>query len=93
VAGTKKQLAWQGISAGAAALSIVVTQRVIAIVWRKVRGEPPPKGPADRRVTWGAALTWAIAMGVGIAAARVIAVRLSAEVWEAATHEAPPTTT
>jgi hypothetical protein len=93
VAGTKKRLAWQGISAGAAALSVVATQRVIAIVWRRVRGEPPPEGPADRKVTWGAALTWATAMGVGIAVARVIAVRLSAEVWEAATHEAPPETT
>jgi Protein of unknown function (DUF4235) len=71
----------------------VVTQRVMGIVWRKVRGEPPPAGPGDQKVTWTAALTWAMAMGVGIAVARLVAVRLSAEVWEAATHEAPPTTT
>lgn len=90
--GTKKRLLWQGISAGVAALAVVVTQRVLGIVWRKVRGEPPPD-PADRKVTWAAALTWAMAMGVGVAVARVVAARVSAEVWEAATHEAPPGTT
>jgi hypothetical protein len=45
----------------------------------------------DRKVSWRAALTWAVATGVGIAVARVIAVRVSARAWEAATHEAPPT--
>jgi len=93
MAGTKKRLVWQGITAGSAALAVVVTRHVLGFVWRRVRGEPPPDGPADRKVTWAAALTWAMAMGVGIAVARVVAVRLSAEVWEAATHEAPPDTT
>lgn len=88
----RKRLAWQATSAGTAALAVVVTQRVIGIVWRKLRGEPPPDGPADRKVSWGTSLTWAIAMGVGIAVARVVAGRVSAEVWEAATNEAPPTT-
>ncbi|MGH9235872.1 MAG: DUF4235 domain-containing protein [Acidimicrobiales bacterium] len=92
MAGNKKRLVWQGISAAAAALAVVVTRRVLGTVWRQVRGEPPPD-PADRKVSWAAALTWAMAMGVGIAVARVVAVRLSAEVWEAATHEAPPDTT
>ena len=86
----RKRLAWKAISAGAAALSMVATQRVVATVWRKVRGAPPPQGPADRRVTWGAAMTWAVAMGVGVAVSRLIAVRLSAKAWEMATHEAPP---
>lgn len=53
-------------------------------------GTPPPEGPADRRVALGPALTWAVAMGIGVAVSRMIAVRLSARAWEAATHEAPP---
>lgn len=90
---TKKQLIWKGISAGAAAVSVVVTQRLMTIMWRKVRGTPPPEGPADRRVALGPALTWAVAMGIGVAVSRMIAVRLSARAWEAATHEAPPEVT
>jgi Protein of unknown function (DUF4235) len=90
MAGSKKRLVWQVVSAGAAALAVVVTQRVVGIAWRQVRGEPPPDGPADRKVNWATALTWATAMGVGVAVARLVAVRVSAEVWEAATHEAPP---
>lgn len=81
---------WKGLSAGAAAISVVVTHRLIAAVWRKVSGAQPPEGPADRRVTWGAALTWAVAMGIGVAVSRLVAVRLFARAWQAATHEAPP---
>ena len=55
-----------------------------------MRHEPPPSGPADSRVTWGAALTWATSLAVGIAVSRVVAVRLSGKVWEAAVHEPPP---
>jgi hypothetical protein len=87
---TKKRLAWRAVSAGAAAISVVVTQRVVTTGWRLIRRSPPPEGPADRKVTWGAGLTWAVSMGVGIAVARLVALRLSAQVWEAATHEAPP---
>ena len=90
MAQTEKRLAWKAVSAGSAAISVVVTQRVVTLGWRLIRRRPPPQGPADRKVTWGAALTWAVSMGVGIAVSRLIAVRLSAKAWEAATHEAPP---
>ncbi len=87
---SKKQLAWKAVSAGAAAISVLVTRRVITAVWQRFGGEPPPEGAADRKVTWRAALTFAIAMGVGIAVAKVVTARLSARAWEAAMHEAPP---
>ncbi len=87
-----KRLAWKGISAGAAALSVIVTRRVLTLAWERLEGEKPPTDPVDRKVTWRAALTWAVAMGVGLAVSRVVAVRLSARAWEAATHEAPPQT-
>ena len=87
---SRKQLAWKALSAGAAAISVLVTRRVITAVWQRFGGEPPPEGAADRKVTWRAALTFAVAMGVGIAVARVVTARLSARAWEAATHETPP---
>jgi hypothetical protein len=69
---------------------VLVTRRVLAAAWRRFGSTPPPDGAADRKVTWSAALTWAVATGVGIAVARVVAVRLSARAWEVALHEAPP---
>jgi hypothetical protein len=87
---TRKQLAWKAISAGSAAVSVLVTRRVLTAVWQQFGTTPPPDVATDRRVTWRVALTWAVATGVGIAVARVVAVRLSARAWEAALHEAPP---
>jgi hypothetical protein len=86
----KQSLLYKAISAGAVALSVVVTRFVLDKIWRAVRGEAPPKGPDDRRVGWQPALMWAVAVGVGVAVARVVAVRVTADVWEAATHEAAP---
>ena len=86
---TRKQLAWKAINAGIAAVSVLVTRRVLTAVWQRF-GTEPPGGPDDRTATWRSALTWALATGVGVAVARVVAVRLSARVWEAAMHEAPP---
>jgi hypothetical protein len=87
---TEKQFSWKVLNAIASAVAVVVTQRVLGSIWRRFSGAPPPEGPADRNVTIGSALTWAIAMGVGVGVSRLIAVRFAAEVWEAATHEEPP---
>jgi hypothetical protein len=88
----KKRLVWKAVSAGSTAISVLVTQRVLAAAWRRFGGGAPPEGPDDRRVSLGAALVWAASLGVGIAVSRLLAVRLSAKAWEAATHEAPPIT-
>ena len=87
---TEKQLGWKVLNATASAVAVVVTQRVLTVIWRRVHGGPPPEGPADRRVTLGAALTWAVAMGAGVAVSRLIAIRLAADAWEVATHRPPP---
>ena len=38
-----KRLMWSGLLAGIAALSGLVTQRVAAMVWRRVFDEEPPE--------------------------------------------------
>ena len=87
---SRKQLAWKAVNAGTAAISVLVTRRLLTAVWQRFGATPPAEGVADRKVTWRAALTWAVATGVGIAVARLVAMRLSARAWEAALHEAPP---
>jgi hypothetical protein len=68
----------------------LVTRQVMTSTWKAVAGREPPENPADRRTSWPEALTWAVAVGVGVGVARLVATRASAAVWEAATHEPPP---
>jgi hypothetical protein len=85
-----KRYGWKVITLGSGALAGLVTQRILETVWRGVRGETPPPIPADRRSSWTDALSWAIAMGVGAAVARLVAIRTAARMWEATIHEPPP---
>ena len=86
----QKDVGWKVVNAASVAVAAIVTQRLLTMAWRLVLHKPPPSGPADRKATWGTALTWATSMAVGIAVSRVVAVRLSGKVWEAAVHELPP---
>jgi hypothetical protein len=66
------------------------TQRVIELIWTEVRGSTPPKQAADRSSPWPEAVSWAIATGIGVGVARLLAVRTAAVIWEAAVHAPPP---
>jgi hypothetical protein len=81
---------WKAIAVGTGALTGLATQRVIEFVWTAVRGSTPPKLAADRSSPWPEAVSWAIATGVGVGVARLLAVRTAAALWEAAVHAPPP---
>lgn len=81
---------WKAIAAGTGALTGFATQRVIELVWTAVRGSRPPKLAADRNSAWPEAVSWAIATGIGVGVARLLAVRTAAVLWEAAVHAPPP---
>ena len=86
----RKQLAWQALNTGVAGLAVLVTRRVLADVWKRLEGEPPPEGERVFRATLRASMTWAVATGVGVAVAKVFAARVSQRVWEDVAQEAPP---
>jgi hypothetical protein len=81
---------WKAIALGTGALTGLATQRVIEFVWTAVRGPTPPKQAADRSSPWPEAVSWAVATGIGVGVARMLAVRTAAVLWEAAVHEPPP---
>jgi len=85
-----KKYSWKAVTVGLGALAGITTQRVLGVIWKALRGSTPPKVPADRRSSWVDALSWAVATGVGVGVARLLAVRTAAAVWEAAVHEPPP---
>lgn len=81
---------WKAIAVGTGALTGLATQRVIELVWTAVRGSTPPKVAADRSSSWPEAVSWAVATGIGVGVARLLAVRTAAVLWEAAVHAPPP---
>jgi hypothetical protein len=85
-----REIEWQALSIIGGALAGLATRQVMVVAWRAVAGTEPPENPADRRTSWPEALAWATAAGVGVGVARLVALRLSAAAWEAATKEAPP---
>jgi hypothetical protein len=87
---TQQRLGWKLTTWVTGALTTYVTQRALVMVWKRLRPDPPPENLADPSRGWTPAIAWAIASGVGIGVARVIALRSAERVWEAATHEAPP---
>ena len=85
-----KKYGWKAITIALGALVGLATQRLIEMPWKLVRGSTPPKVLADRRSPWLDAVSWAVASGVGVGVARLVAIRAAAGVWEAAVHEPPP---
>jgi len=85
-----KKYGWKAITIALGALVGLLTQRLIELPWTLVRGSTPPKVLADRRSPWLDAVSWAVASGVGVGVARLVAIRAAAGVWEAAVHEPPP---
>ena len=85
-----KKYGWKAVSVGLGTLAGLATRRVLELMWKALRGSTPPKVPADRRSSWLDALSWAVASGIGVGVARLLAVRTAAAVWEAAVHEPPP---
>jgi len=85
-----RTMGWKAVSVAAGTLAALTTRRTIAMLWNQLADTPAPEHPADRRVAWVPALSWAIATGVGVGVMNLIAQRSAATVWEAATHERPP---
>lgn len=85
-----KKYGWKTLTIGLGALTGLATQRVLEVPWKAMRGSGPPKVAADRRSSWADALSWAVATGVGVGVARLLALRTAAALWEATVHEPPP---
>lgn len=81
---------WKAIALATGSLSGCATKWAVELVWTAVRGSSPPKVAADRTSPWPEAVSWAMATGVGVGVARLLAVRTAALLWEAAVQAPPP---
>jgi len=73
-AGGKGSKAVNALAGGAAAY---VARKVIVFAWTKVTGRQPPDKAEDREVAIGEDIAWAVLVGAGVAAARVLATRFA----------------
>jgi low affinity Fe/Cu permease len=66
----------KAVTALAGAAAAFVARKVIVFAWTKATGRKPPGKAEDPEVGIGEALVWTVVMGIGVAVARLLAVRL-----------------
>jgi hypothetical protein len=62
------------VAVAAAFAAAFIARKVLSFGWTKVTGKEPPS-EQDPDVGWAEALGWAVVIGVGIQAARMVATR------------------
>ena len=70
-----------------------VAELLLRTIYKLIRKDKPTAAvfdPNDRRFTWSDAAVWAVAGGLGLAAAKIASARLAVVGWRAATGTAPP---
>lgn len=77
-----------GVATGLAAAK--ATRKAMDVGWSKTRGGEPPRNPASRETDWSEAVAWAVASGIALGLARLLAARGTAKLWEKATGSLPP---
>ena len=69
--------AGKAINALVGGVAAYVARKAIVFAWTKITGHQPPDKAEDREVAIGEDIAWAVLVGAGVAAARVLATRLA----------------
>jgi hypothetical protein len=67
----------KAINTLAGAAAAFVARKALVFAWTKATGRKPPEKAEDPQVALGEALAWTLVVGVGVAVARVLAMRLA----------------
>ena len=65
------------------------TDKALSSVWKKTKHTEPPSDPASPGTPWSEALSWAVASGVAMSVARLLATRGTATAKMKLTGKAP----
>lgn len=77
-----------GLGAGLAATK--AARSALDKGWAKSRGGEPPRNPAVPGTSWSEALSWAVASGIAVGIARLLATKGTASAWAKLTGALPP---
>ena len=81
---------WKVVGISAGLLASKVSRSVVEKTWRKTKHTDPPRNPEAPGTTFNEALTWAIASGITMGVARMLATRSAAKAWKRTTGHLPP---
>jgi hypothetical protein len=84
------------VSTGIGLLGAMLTKRLMRVVYRAARRDADPATPFDTthpRFSWGEALGWGAAVGIGLTITKMVGDRAAAIGWEAATGTPAPAAT
>ena len=85
----KGDLGWRLMAGATAFAAGFVARKAITVGWKQVTGKEPPTNPESPEVSLGEAIGWAVAVGVGMEVARLLATRAAANRWHKRTGELP----
>src|SRR3954462_8179070 len=81
---------WTVMSLAAALLGATIARKSLTTTWRAATGKNPPANPADPDVDLWEAVMWAVASGVAVQLARMLATRKAANYYAKSTGHLPP---
>ena len=81
---------WTVFSLVSALAAAAIAKLVIDKSWAMVTGKEPPENPADPDVEVWEAVSWAVASGVAVGLARMLAQRRAASYYQRSTGHLPP---
>lgn len=84
------KVVYKVVGIGSGVLAAKLARAALDKGWTRTRGGEPPRNPAVPGTNWNEALTWAVASGVAVAVARLIATKGVASTWVKATGHLPP---
>lgn len=76
-----EKIAWKIYASAIGAVTTLVSQKLVEGAWRYVTGDDEPPSAEDPEETTGRALSWAVASGLGVAGAQLIARRFTNRRW------------
>ena len=84
------KIGWKVIGITSGLLAARTSKAVLEKTWTKTKGTEPPRNPAAPGTTWTEAISWAVASGVAVGIARLVATRGAAQAWQKTTGSLPP---
>lgn len=85
-----EKVLWKLVGILTGVLAAKTSRSVLDRLWARAKGGEPPRNPAAPGTTWGEAVSWAVASGIAVALARLVATRGAASVWRKGTGRLPP---
>ena len=84
------KVVYKVLGIGGGLMAAKVARSVLDKGWARTKGGEPPRNPVVPGTSWSEAVTWAVASGVAVAIARLLATKGIASAWSKTTGHLPP---